>query len=390
MAFYSSITSRIKNAINARLHKLYVFADTSTMHYPQFYLGSIIFIALLGYAYLLMFPVLFLASLFNIYETLTSDTINWTSTFTWLAIGVAAGLVTYSGTRVKPTPPVGLKLSEDKAPKLFELVQQLKTTYGRLDIDRIVITGDYEVDIIKTPKWALPVWSMNTMVIGLPSLQCHTPENFSAIVARRIGQFSKRNNPITNWLYQLRTIWPQYYLAYKKNKAAGTEVLTAFLYLFSPFYSAVSSIAAKLDELKADSYAIEERNDEVMREMITADTLYRWYLENEYWPAVYKLTAISEKAKPTPHAKMAPSLRNKLDEEKIAALIDKMMKVDSSWNVAIPSLTSRIENIGHEHPRMRRPEGETAAEFYLGDSLSGVTNLIDTLWLKNLIEKNKG
>ena len=233
MAFYSSITSRISNALQAWFHRVYVFIDTSTMHYPQFYLGFAIFTALIGYAYLLLFPVLVLAGISNVYESLTSNIINWLTASIWAGIAVAAAFVTYSSTRIKFSPPVGLTLAEDKAPELFKLIKGLAAVYKLPVIHRIVITGDYELNIIKTPKWVLPVWSSNTMVIGLPVLQCHTPDSFSAIVAGRIGQFSKRNNPITNWLYQLRAIWYLYHPALKKNKVIGTEVLSGFFYLFT-------------------------------------------------------------------------------------------------------------------------------------------------------------
>jgi hypothetical protein len=389
MTFFSSIKIRITNAVSKVLHKIYVFIDTSIRHYPQFYLALAVLAASVGYTYVLMFPVLVIMGPLNAYTALTSDAINWVSVSTWTVVTIIAALVSYRITQFKSVQPVGLTLSEDKAPELFKLILQARETFGRPEIHRIVITSDYELDIIKTPKWALPVYSSNTMIIGLPVLQCHAPEQLACMIARRIGQFSKNHNPITNWLYQLRAIWHMYYLTYTKNKAIGTELLRGFFYIFAPFYDFASVIAARLDELRADSYAMEIYNDEVVREMITADTIYRWYLENEYWPAIYKIGEISPKTKPTPHAKMTVSLRNKLNTEKIAALTEDMMKIECTSNVVVPPLTIRLENIGHETPRMSQPEGDTAAMFYLGNLMDGVIDLIDKLWLKTLHDKRK-
>jgi hypothetical protein len=293
MAFYSSFKARIAHAVQARLHRIYVFFDTSIMHYPQFYLGLVLLTALIGYTYILLFPVLAILGILNMYEALTTDVIDWLTVSIWMVVTIIGTFVSYRIIQVKIAPPTGLKLSEDKAPELFKLLQQLRDHYKRPEIHSIVITAEYELDIIKTPRWGLPIWSSNTMVIGLPVLQCHSREHFICMAERRIGQFSKRGNPVTNWLYQLRSIWHLLHLTYKKNKTFGTELLRGFFYLFASFYDMVSTIAAKFDELKADGYLMEGHNDEVVREMMTADTIYRWYLQNEYWPAVYKNSSIS-------------------------------------------------------------------------------------------------
>lgn len=86
---------------------------------------------------------------------------------------------------------------------------------------------------------------------------------------------------------------------------------------------------------------------------------------------------------------MTVSLHNKLNQDKISALTDDMMKIECTWKTPIPTLANRLENIGYELPHMSQPEGDTAAIFYLGNSMNGVIDLIDKLWLKTLFEKQK-
>ena len=378
------------SSARALLYKPYSVIATLSHKFPRFYLGCVVLLALAGYAFVLLFPLLVLTGPLNIYnEIAVNDITNWQSVFIWLAVVIAAALVSYRMTQVKLKTPIGLALVEDKAPELFKLVQQHRNYFKRPEIHRIVITADYELDIVKTPMWALPVWSTNTLIIGLPVLQSLSPKQFECVVARRIGQFSKRYNPLTNWLYQLRSIWRQYRLTYSQQKGFGFEPLKWYFAAYAPLYATVSRYAARLDDLNADTYAMEIFNDEAVLEMITADALCRWYLHNQFWPAIYKIASIETKSLPTPHTKMASAVHAMKNGERLDSLIEKVYKEKPHSSEAIPSLQERIKNIGHEKPHMKQQTTENAAVFYLGSSAKAVIDVIDKLWLKSFLEQRK-
>jgi hypothetical protein len=265
----------------------------------------------------------------------------------------------------------------------------MRSNFKRPVIHRIVITPDYELDIIKTPRWALPVWSVNTLVVGLPVLQCLSARQFECVVARRLGQFSKRENPLTNWLYQLRPIWQQYRAGYRRQKGLGIEPMKWFFSVYAPIYSTCSVYAARQDELNADAYAMELYNDEEVLEMITADAVCRHYLRERYWPAVHKIAAIDTKTVPVPHSKMAEAVHAMLKGKNLAELIDETLNEDPGRKNPVPTLQARIQNIGHSEPHRGEFDGTAAAIVYLGASMNGVITLIDKLWLKTLLEQRK-
>lgn len=380
----------IFSSARALLFKPKCIIESLIHKFPRFYLGCLTLLALFGYAYVLLFPLLVPVGLLNIYQLfMLGDVANWQSALTWFAIVSIAALVSYRSTQIKLKPPVGLTLTEDKAPELFELVQKHRNYFKRPAIHRIVVTAQYELDIVKTPLWALPVWSTNTMIIGLPVLQSLSPKQFECVVARRIGQFSKRYNPLTNWLYQLRAIWQQYRVSYSQQKGFGIEPLKWFFSAYAPLYAKASLYAARLDELNADTYAMELFNDEEVLEMITADALCRWYLHNQFWPAVYKIASIETKSAQTPHTKIASAVHAIKSGDRLDILIDKVYRQKPHSIQAIPSLQDRIKNIGHEKPRMKEQTAENAAVFYLGASVKGIVDIIDKLWLKSFLEKRK-
>lgn len=368
----------------------YGFVETLINKFPRFYLGCLTLLALFGYAFVLLFPLLVLAGLFNIYQALAvNEVTNWPSVLTWLAVIPVAALVSYRCTQVRLPPANGLSLADDKAPELFKLVQQHQNYFKRPVINRIVITENYELDIVKMPIWALPVWSTSTLVIGLPVLQSLSQNQFECVVARRIGQFSKRYNLLTNWLYQLRAIWQQYRVGYGQQNGLGIEPMRWYYAVYAPLYAKASRHAAWLDELNADTYAMEVYNDEEVLDMITADALCRWYLHNQFWPAVYKIAAIEKKSLAAPHAKMASAVHTIKNGERTDSLIDSVYKQSARSRDAMPSLRDRIKNIGHEKPQMEKDASENAAAYYLGNSVKGVIDVVDKLWLKSFLEQRK-
>jgi len=306
-----------------------------------------------------------------------------------LVISVISGLICYRCMQYKPVALVGLTLVEDKAPELFNLVEQIRSHYKRPKIHRIVITSDYQLDIVKTPYWALPVWSMNTLMIGLPALQCLSAKHFECLLARRFGQFSKRNNLITNWLYQLRAIWPQYHSSYSKQKTPGIEPLKWFFAVYAPLYASVSVHAARRDELNGDAYAMELYNDEVVREMITTDAVCRYYLENRYWPAVNKIAALQTKSQPSPHKKMAPAVLANLKAEKLNEIVNETVRTAPDPTDPLPALKDRIQSIGHDQPHMNEFRDPSAAAQYLNSALNIVITIVDKLWLQTWLENRK-
>lgn len=386
MSIFSPLHARISRTLN----NIYRRVDTITTRFYRAYFVFICLVALTGYALVLIFPILAIIAGNNIYRiSLQGDAIDWQGAAIWSLVLILSSLLSYRISRIKLSPPVGLTIAEAKMPEIFKLVQQYQTHFKRPSIQRIVITSNYELDIVKVPKFALPIWSMNTLVIGLPVLLCLSPKQFECMLARRIGQFSKRHNPITNWIYQLRAIWKQYHFAYSKQKYPDSYLLKWLYGVYASLYTSVSRHAARKDELNADSYAMELFIHDDVREMITADATYQWYLQEYYWPAINKIASVKTKSPLTPYRSITAAIQTNFKEEKLKPLIHKALKAETNRKSPVPSMLQRLENVGHDSPYLSENTGDTAAIKYLGDSTINVVNLIDKLWLKDNLALQK-
>jgi len=344
--------------------------------HPRAYLLVAATIALVGYAYLLLFPWLVYRSGFGIYEILfKSQDLVWIHALGWLAVGTFSIIVSYRIFRFRPALPAGIVLNKDTAPSLLQLIADQAGHYGTR-VDRIVLSGKFELDIINTPRYALPLWSSNTLVIGLPLIQCLSETRFQCALARRLGQSSKRHNWLENWLYQLRTIWPQY-CQRVQGSVFGYQPVRWFFLFYAAVYRAITVPAAHLDELAADNYAMELFNEEEVLDTIASQMVCYKYLADCYWPVIRKIATSKKESVNNMQSAMASVLRNILQGDKVAHWLAKALSAETWWNDARPSLVRRLENIGHRQARISTIASVSAASVYLGPAFVNLASDVD-------------
>lgn len=351
----------ILQAIGARVE---VLAEL----YPRPYLFFMTGFALLGYACLLLFPLLALGGMVGIYQALAaSPGVAWLPLLTWVLVAGVCMLASYRLFQLRSFLPEGVVLDRKQAPALFQLVEETCAHYACPGIDRVMITGKYQLDIVDTPVSALPFWSTRSLLVGLPVLQCLTRTRFQCTLARRLGQRSRRSNRLLNWLYALRSTWPHY-----RVTVAGTDhgqlVVRALFSLYAPVYTAFSTAAARQDELQADSYAMELFSDEDVLDAITTDAVYRLFLRERYWPAINKLQEQDAAAAPDTHTRMAKILHAGVQAGNVVQWIEQAMSAEQQWDDPWPLLVRRLENIGHVQASMNTDTVESAAAGYLAIS----------------------
>lgn len=331
---------------------------------PRVYLLLASVLALTGYAFLLLFPGLLLASVTGSYQALFGDGgIAWTHLLGWLVAGAISALVSYRLYEFRPLPPQGRELDSLDSSALFKLAADQSRHYCSLRIDRIVLSGDFELYIRKTPCFALPLWSKNTLVIGLPLMQTLSETQFQCLLARRVGQCSRRYNRLVNWLYQLRETWPLY-CTQADRQGFGYQPVAWFFCVYAPVYRMVTVPAARMDELDADTYAMELYSDEQVLDAITTQAVCRRYLAERYWPVVRKLEAAKAKMLDRLHSGMAAVLRAGLTRDTISEWLRKTLTADERCTDTAPSLALRVDHIGFDRAHMTTLTSRSAAGVY--------------------------
>ena len=334
--------------------------------HPGIYVFAVYCIACLGYAYLLLFPVLFLASSFAAFESL--------SNYESLAIGqlllqvlvlVISAQVTYSIARFRPKlPGRTVKITNKPSERLFELVGEFIRHYQSARINRIVFTSDFEIDVIKTPRLPIPVWHTTTLVIGMPVLQCFSVTRFQCALARRVGQNSRRRKWKGNLLYQLRNTWPLYAVD-SDHVSVGYQPIRWFFAVYAPVYRVISAPLARADELAADTCAMELFSDDDVLDLITVQMACLRYLEDECLPVVEKMHVNDSITAESATAGTVSLICKLIHSDRMARWISEAGAAETRLDDTLPCLAARVQNIGHTAARMCMTNSESAASIYL-------------------------
>lgn len=341
--------------------------------------------ALPGYVFLFLFPIVTLVLAWSlpmaIYQA--GSWMDWTLLVISVCSLMLCGGLTWYMLRTPIRSPRGLELDHTMAPALFELISELESAYGRPVVDRIVLRSQFALQITRTPKWGLPFITTNTLEIGLPVLLGLPPEHFKALLARRIGQIGSRHNPVSGWLYQLRSIWQQYLQSYAREKTLPGKILHAFFRLYTPFYLRASVFAARLDELEADRYALEVINDRDMVKVISQEIVTRDFLHRLYWPKLRQLLQRGDAQRYLPYSQMSGVLRKGINREFVQQSLMRAMQAEQRAGDPVPPLTRRLENMGFSKPGTPQVLNQTAARACLEPpSLDAICKEFDNGWLK--------
>lgn len=341
----------------------------------------------LGYVLITLLPLTFLVAALtitsNVPEAKSWDA--WLSILIWLGVALLSGFMTLLMLRLRVGIPSGLGLKPDKAPKLYELLDELREIYKHPNIHRVVLHNDYGIDFIQVPRFGLPLLTVNVVYIGLPALQALSVPQFKALLGRKLGQYSMQHNRLTHLVYRFRQYVSQYQQAYIKHSRDQWFYLPFkwFFRFYVPWLNAVTIHAARRDELEADTYAMEVMSDEEF-----ADTLIRYsvaglFLEEKFWPKIQALLRKHGGEQPEflPHSSMRKVLRNGLTDSEVAASLDTLIKKDPAWDDPLPGLHTRLDNMSYRNLSLPPPVLETAAQRLLGGTLGVVIKLFDQQWL---------
>ncbi len=354
---------------------------------PEVYLRIAFAFTVLGYLLIAMLPLVLLIATITLISGITdAKTWNdWLSLLTWLSVTAVSGFLTFLMLRLHVSSPSGLGIKPDKAPKLYELLDELQHTFKHPTIHRVVLHDNFSLEFIPVPRFGLPLVTVNVLYIGLPVMQALSASHFKGMLARKLGQYSMQHNRLTHMIYRFRQYAELYQIAYTKQCREQWFYLPFkwFFQLYVPWLNAITVHAARKDELEADAYALQVMNTDEFADDLIRYSVVDAFLQEKFWPKIQELISRQAAAATAiqPHGSMSKALRSGLTDTEFATLLEKLMKKDSSWDNALPTLPTRLEHMGHRTLSLPPPVLESAAQRLLGASFGVIAKLLDQNWL---------
>ncbi len=378
---------KLGQSVRSRLTAL---AAAMSRRHPRAYLAGNTLLAILGYAYVMAFPMAAVLALGGLALGLLSGSLwtDWALTGALVAGAAVGALVSYGMFRLHPLQADGHSVGREEAPELWQLTEEVARQYatrlmpGGPAVDDICITPQAELTLTATPRWGVPLLYTRTLRVGLPLLQTVAPHHFEALLARTIGQCSGRGDPVGAWLYRLRQLWSAYEHPEPVRPALARLALSAFFKWYAPLFRIVSAPAAREYEFRGDRYAFEFSSYEDAIDALCAQAVGTRFLEDKFWPAFERLSRAVPRPTRLPFASLERAFGKGVRHSETEAWLRKAWVMAAPEDGPVPSLRERLEQLCDYRPRSYTKPSENAAHLYLRPTVLAIlVSRLDREWL---------
>ncbi|MDD2816643.1 MAG: M48 family metallopeptidase [Thiotrichaceae bacterium] len=349
---------------------------------PAGYRLRVSLLAVLGYAYIFMVLAALLAlNAGIIYSVLVKH-----HTIVLLKIGIPALIVTVLVLRalwVRISPPQGMPITRQQAPKLFDLLENIRQELNAPKIHCVLLTQEFNAAISQVPRLGIFGWQKNYLIIGLPLMQSLSPKEFSAVLGHEYGHLSGAHGKFGAWIYRVRKTGNQ--LMNSLQADGGSILFNRFFNWYIPFFSAYSFVFARQNEYEADACAAKIAGRQHAAQALV-NVEIKANLNNKFWDKIYTL-ATEIPNLPAPYASLQDVLKERLDDNLAHEWLRRSLLRPTDTVDTHPSLQDRLKALG-ETPQLptKIPE-KNAASYFLQEYLDTVLQRFDGQWQQNIAER---
>ncbi len=374
---------------------------------PTLYRLRLTALAMLGYLYL-FFVLLLLAGVLGLVGLITwaafvKGKAGAIAIQVLLKLGLPAALLAWFVIRafwVRIPPPEGRILQPHEAPKLFQLIEEIRVALESPRIHAVLLTHDFNAGIFQWPRLGVLGWQKNFLILGFPLLACLTPQQFRAVLAHEFGHLSGRHGTFSNWIYRLRSTWGQLLTTLVTQENGGSWLFNRFITWFAPYFDAYAFVIGREHEYEADRLSATLVGKEMAQQTLIAVCVMSRFLDEAFWPNLNQLPARQAEPPHDVYSSLLRHLGNGVDPEKAASWIKETLQLKTDIDDTHPALADRLaalagsrlfglSDLAMPEIRLRRPDEPAAGNFYLAEFMETWSRELDTKWLEAVQEEWK-
>ena len=351
---------------------------------PALFMGVASGLTLLGYAVPLIFPIATLMATINFIVALQEVGFTAFSTHaTTLGVIAFGALMSVSLWKLRVGEPEGEPLTAKQVPALFERVDEIRSAFQAPTINDIHLSDSTELTVHRVPRTGYPFMFRHVLVAGLPTLQCLNQEQFKCLLAACLGELSAVRTDTAGWIAQMARTWRQYRTAVATQWTPAALLYRLFLAGYAPLLTMISKRLDRHHRLLRDHYALEVASDDLVLEMIAGEMVMQRFLQEIYWPTVYKTAEHSS----TPNFKVFRNLeaifRRRVTPDEIQVWVREAFVGKWQSDEDDPGLRARLREIGHSDIHYQRGDAPGSAQALLGASYQWVIDRCDVRWAED-------
>jgi Zn-dependent protease with chaperone function len=286
---------------------------------------------------------------------------------------------------VKFDAPTGRRIVRAQAPRLFEMIDDIRRQARAPAAHEVLITEDFNAAVVQLPRLGIFGWPKNYLLLGLPLMQALALEEFKAVLAHEFGHLSGAHGKFGAWIYRLRQGWARLNTALSEHEHWGSFLFVPFFRWFSPAFSAYSFVQARQQEYEADRVSSEVAGANSAAAALVRVNTQAHFLSTRYWKEVFSRTESDPHPLATPYAGMRAALAQPNDSEHVASLLQSAMALKTGYADTHPCLADRLRAL-NVAPNEPAPIDGNAADALLGSLASDLALEFDEEWQSSVRE----
>ena len=286
---------------------------------------------------------------------------------------------------IRVVKPQGIAIHPNEAPELFKIIDDLSLKLNSPNFHHVLITEDFNAAVVQIPRLGIFGWHENYLIIGLPLMQSLSVAQLTSVLAHEFGHLSKNHAKAANWIYRQRIRWAQLYMLVEQNATRIDIIFRPFFKRFVPYFASFSFPVARANEYEADRISVALTSAETVAQTLTTVNVIGCYLQEEFWPTVFKHAEDMPKPTISPYLGYVKQLSEFTESNKTKQWLDQSLRLQTSFEDTHPSLQDRLKAIGQTAKVVFAQTGHTADQL-LGTQLVKITETFDRKWQMDVLE----
>lgn len=278
----------------------------------------------------------------------------------------------------KPARPAGLELRNHQAPELFAMIKRRCKQFGMPPIDRVLITESAEIELIITPKRAMPGAFTQTLLIGWPLLSFLSFKQLRIELRAVIGQWAGKRAWNTGAICRQVAFWQGLNAYYANRKLPAAWLLKRPVRGFARYLASQASEISRTQIFEHDQLALEVSDDHQVLALLAAEVLGAAFLEKKYWPMIFAAAERTADPIVKPFTNLNAIMGRTLRPEEADRWL--LQALAAGNNTRQSSLRERLAVLGYNALHWTGPATRPAMETLFGQQWQTIAGQLDNHW----------
>jgi Zn-dependent protease with chaperone function len=317
--------------------------------------------------------------------------------FVGLLILVGGGAAMLRALLVRVPPPKGIPILRAEAPALYGMLDDLQAQLNSVPFHHVQLMPVHNAAVVQVPRLGMLGWSTNYLLVGLPLLDGHSPDEIRAIMAHEFAHLSRQHGRFSHWIYRLRRSWESIFVQLSRpdvrRQASLRPLMTRWVEFFWPRFNAHAFVFSRANEYEADALAAKLTSPETMANALIRSSIQDLQLDQKFWPDLWQLATNQSKPPADVLSRLRNCLRQQTTSDERSRWLTEALRVSTTNADTHPCLSDRLRalhRLPNDSSQIREPFAapptSSAAEVFLGPALEKFRPQAEQLWCNDVNE----